>query len=154
MYLGVVTTSYAGALFTPTILKQLGWTSVHAQVMSIPIFAVATVLALTVAVISDKLHHRFGFIMAGCVLATIGYIILLNMHHVKVGVRYFALYAVISGGYIAQPVTLVWISNNMSGHYKRSVSSAVGIPVSLQVSFRGTRRCLSLFRPIQLADNS
>ncbi|KAI1629555.1 retrograde regulation protein 2 [Exophiala viscosa] len=125
MYLGVVTTSYSGALFTPTILKQLGWTSIHAQVMSIPIFAVATVFALTVAVISDRLHHRFGFIIAGCLLATMGYIILLNMHRVQVGVRYFALYAVISGGYIAQPVTLVWVNNNMSGHYKRAVASAM-----------------------------
>ncbi|KAH0844711.1 hypothetical protein FOPE_09885 [Fonsecaea pedrosoi] len=120
MYLGIVTTGYSGAFFTPTILKQLGWTSIRAQVMSIPIFVFATICALTCAVASDKLHHRFGFILGGCLIATIGYAILLNMHHVSVGVRYFALYAVIGGGYIAQPVTLVWVSNNVAGHYKRS----------------------------------
>ncbi|EXJ68281.1 uncharacterized protein A1O5_08896 [Cladophialophora psammophila CBS 110553] len=125
MYLGIVTTSYSGAFFTPTILKQLGWTSIHAQVMSIPIFIFAAFCALTCAVVSDKLRHRFGFILAGCLVATIGYAILLNMHHVSVGVRYFALYLIVGGGYIAQPITLVWLNNNVSGHYKRSVSAAM-----------------------------
>ncbi|KAK5468804.1 hypothetical protein LTR20_003150 [Exophiala xenobiotica] len=120
IYLG-----YSGALFTPTILKQLGWTSIHAQVMSIPIFVAATIFALTAAVLSDRLRHRFGFILTGCVVTTIGYVILLNMEHVAVGARYFALYLVICGGYIAQPITLVWVNNNMSGHYKRGVSSAL-----------------------------
>jgi mannose/fructose/N-acetylgalactosamine-specific phosphotransferase system component IIC len=93
--------------------------------MSIPIFAVATVCSLTTAVVSDRLRHRFGFIIGGCLLATIGYAILLNMHRVQVGVRYFALFIIVSGGYIAQPITLVWVSNNVSGHYKRAVSSAM-----------------------------
>lgn len=127
MYLGVVTTGYSGAFFTPTILKQLGWTSVRAQVMSIPIYIAAAVLAITAAVLSDRLRHRFSFIIVGCLVATIGYAILLSMRHVPVGARYFALYAITCGGYIAQPITLVFLANNVSGHYKRAVSSAMQI---------------------------
>jgi hypothetical protein len=127
MYLGIVTTSYSGAFFTPTILKQLGWTSIRAQVMSIPVFVVATVLALTAALLSDYLRHRFVFIVTGCLLATIGYAILLNMHHVTVGVRYFAVFAIVGGGYIAQPITLVWLNNNLGGHYKRGVGAALQV---------------------------
>ena len=127
MYLGIVNTGYSTSFFTPTILTQLGWTSIRAQVMSIPIFIVATVLALTTAVITDKLQHRFTAIIVGCCVATIGYAILLNMDRVPVGARYFALYAITGGGYIAQPVTIVWLSNNVSGHYKRAVSSAMQI---------------------------
>ena len=119
MYLGIVNTGYATSFFTPTILTQLGWKSIHAQVMSIPIFIVATVLALATAVVTDRLKHRFGAIIIGCCVATIGYAILLNMEHVPVGARYFALYLITGGGYIAQPVTIVWLSNNMGGHYKR-----------------------------------
>ena len=129
MYLGIVTTGYSGSFFTPTILKQLGWTSIRAQVMSIPIFIFATVCALTAAFLSDKTKHRFGFIVGGCCIATIGYSILLNMHSVKVGVRYFALFCIVGGGYIAQPITLVWMSNNVAGHYK------VGISAAMQVGF-------------------
>ena len=119
MYLGIVNTGYSTSFFTPTILTQLGWTSIRAQVMSIPIYIVATVLAITTAVITDKLKHRFGAILIGCCVATIGYAILLNMHRVPVGARYFALYLITGGGYIAQPVTIVWLSNNVGGHYKR-----------------------------------
>lgn len=129
MYLGIVTTSYSGSFFTPTILKQLGWTSIRAQVMSIPIFIFATVCALSAALLSDKLKHRYGFIVVGCLFSTIGYVILLNMHRVNVGVRYFALFTIVGGGYIAQPITLVWMSNNVAGHYK------VGISAAMQVGF-------------------
>lgn len=127
MYLGVVTTSYSGSFFTPTILRQLGWTAIRAQVMSIPIFIFATVCALTVAFLSDKIKHRFGFIVAGCLIASIGYIILLNMHSVKVGVRYFALFTIVGGAYIAQPIALVWMSNNVAGHYKTGISAAMQV---------------------------
>lgn len=127
MYMGIVQTGYAVSFFTPTITKQLGWTSIRAQVMTIPIFIVATVCALITALITDKLKHRFGFIVAGCCIATIGYAILLDMLSVPVGARYFALFLITSGGYIAQPVVLVWLSNNVSGHYKRGVSSAMQV---------------------------
>lgn len=127
MYLGIVTTGYAGSFFTPTILRQLGWTSIRAQVMSIPIFIVATVLALSAALLSDRLKHRFTFIIAGCLVATTGYSILLAMNQVAVGVRYFAVFLVVGGGYIAQPITLVWLNNNLGGHYKRGVGAALQV---------------------------
>jgi MFS family permease len=127
MYMGIVTTGYSGSFFTPTILRQLGWTAIRAQVMSIPIFITATVLALTAALLSDKIKHRFGFIIAGCMVATVGYSILLAMHEVAVGVRYFAVFLVVGGGYIAQPIVLVWLSNNLGGHYKRGVGAAIQV---------------------------
>ena len=43
------------------------------------------------------------------------------------GVKYFALFLVVPGGYITQPITLAWVSNTMSGHYKRSVAAAVQV---------------------------
>lgn len=65
--------------------------------------------------------------MAGVLVATVGYAILLAQQRVSAGVRYFALFLVVSGGYITQPVTLAWLSNNVSGHYKRSVASAMQV---------------------------
>jgi hypothetical protein len=127
MYLGIVTTGYSGSFFTPTILRQLGWTSLRAQYMSIPIFITATILALSAALLSDHLRHRFAFIITGCLVATIGYSILLAMHDVPTGVRYFAVYLIVGGGYIAQPITLVWLNNNLGGHYKRGVGAAMQV---------------------------
>jgi hypothetical protein len=116
--------------------------------MSIPIYLVATVLALGTAFLTDRLKHRFAFIMIGCCISTIGYAILLSMTHVPVGARYAALFLVTGGGefagvgwkllrlcwhsdtgYIAQPVILVWLSNNMGGHVKRGASSAIQVAI-------------------------
>ncbi|KAF1982042.1 MFS general substrate transporter [Aulographum hederae CBS 113979] len=124
MYCGVVCTSYGGALFMPSIIKEMGYTSAAAQVRTIPIFMVALVVSLIVAVATDKLRHRYGFTMLGVAIATIGYIILLSQTGLAVGVKYFALFLVASGGFITQTVALGWLANCMSGHYKRSVSSA------------------------------
>ena len=127
MYLGVNNTGYSISFFTPTILSQLGWTAVRAQVLSIPIYIVAAVTCLVSAVLTDRLRHRYGFAMLGVVIASIGYIILLAQGSVSVGARYCAIYLVMAGGYITQPITLVWLSNNMGGHYKRSISAAMQI---------------------------
>lgn len=129
MYTGVVTGNYSTAFFIPTILRQLGWTSLRAQYMSIPIYMFCVVTTLSCAQLSDRLRHRFGFIVGGCVVATIGYAILLNLHSVDVGVRYFAIFLITSGGYVAQPISVVWLNNNLSGHYKRGVGAAMQVGI-------------------------
>lgn len=127
MYFGIVNTGYATSFFTPTILKQLGWTAVRAQVMSIPVYIAATVVSLATAFASDRLHHRFAFTIAGCLVATVGYVLLLCQTSIPVGARYFAVYAITAGGYMTQPVLLGWLSNNLGGHYKQSISSGMQI---------------------------
>lgn len=129
MYFGIVNTGYATSFFTPTILHQLGWTELRAQVMSIPIFIVATVAALTTAVATDRLRHRFAFTIVGCCITTIGFLILICQTQVSVGARYFAVFAVTTGGYITQPVCIAWLNNNSGGHYKRAISSAMQIGI-------------------------
>lgn len=51
------------------------------------------------------------------------------MMSVSVGIRYFALFCIVGGGYIAQPIVLVWASNNNSGHYKVGVASAMQVGI-------------------------
>lgn len=129
MYFGVVNTGYATSFFIPTIVKQLGYTSAAAQVRSIPIYIVATIVSLATAVATDRLRHRYGFTILGAAVTAVGYVLLLCQSHVAVGVRYFAIFLVTAGCYICQPVTITWISNNMGGHYKRSVSAAMMIGI-------------------------
>lgn len=127
MYMGITSVGYSTSFFTPTILKQLGWTNVHAQVMSIPIYIVAAFFSLLTAYLSDRMRHRFGFIIFGICVCTIGLIVLMAQTNVSVAGKYTALYITMSGGYIAQPVIIVWLANNMAGHYKRSVNAAMQI---------------------------
>ncbi|OAK95178.1 MFS general substrate transporter [Phaeosphaeriaceae sp. SRC1lsM3a] len=126
-YFGIVNTGYAGSFFIPTIIKELGYTSSMAQVRSIPIFVLATITAVISAYLTDRLRHRYWFCITGLVIASVGYIMLLAQNHLSAGVKYFALFLIVPGGYITQPIVLAWMSNVVSGHYKRSVSSAMQI---------------------------
>jgi hypothetical protein len=144
IYPGIVNTGYAGSFFVPTIVKELGYTSSMAQVRSIPIFIVATVTAVIAAWVSDRIRNRYWLTMLGLVVASTGYIMLLAQNNLSAGVKYFALFLIVPGGYITQPIVLVWMSNLVSGtqhsdhvymkytdwlqgHYKRSVSSAMQV---------------------------
>ena len=144
-YFGVVNTGYAGSVgsskyhtitmallmfeqfFIPTILNQMGLTAAAAQIRTIPIYVVAAIACLTAAYSTDRLRHRYSFTIIGVGVATVGYVLLLCSQHVSVGVRYFALILIVSGGYTTQPITLTWLANNVSGHYKRAVSSAAQV---------------------------
>lgn len=127
IYLGCVNNGYSGAFFTPTILKQLGWTSTEAQLYSIPIYALSALVAVATAFLSDRLRHRYAFCVFGVFVNSAGYAILLAQKHVPVDARYVALYFTTVGGYITQPLTLVWLNNNLGGHYKRGIGAAMQI---------------------------
>ncbi|RGP67580.1 hypothetical protein FSPOR_5767 [Fusarium sporotrichioides] len=126
-YFGIVNNGYAGSFFIPTILREMGYAAERAQVLTIPVYLVAAIGCLTAAFLADRLRHRYSFTMIGVILTTVGYILLLCQQNVPTGARYFSLVVLVTGGYITQPVLLGWLSNTMSGHYKRSISSAVQI---------------------------
>ncbi|TKX21087.1 MFS transporter-like protein 123 [Elsinoe australis] len=125
MYLGVVNCSYSTSFFVPTIIQELGFTAAAAQVRSIPVYVCATAGAILTAFATDYFRHRYAFCILGILIASVGEILLLVGSRVSVGVRYFAVFAVTTGTYVTQPVTLTWMQNNMGGHYKRSISSAM-----------------------------
>ncbi|KAF7932666.1 uncharacterized protein EAE98_003965 [Botrytis deweyae] len=143
MYMGVVNTGYATSFFIPTIIQEMGYTAIGSQVRTIPIYCVATTTAfwpstlstlillhcLVIAYLTDRLQHRFAFTIAGVAVGIIGYVILLCQSHVSTGVKYMACFFITTGGYMTQPVTWAWLANNMAGHYKRSISTALQIGV-------------------------
>lgn len=77
VYLGITVSGYATALFIPSIVNSLGHSGIDSQVHSIPVWAFATVITVIVSHLTDRMQHRYGFIMSGVVFASIGYVILL-----------------------------------------------------------------------------
>lgn len=133
IYISITVSGYATALFIPSIVNSLGYDGIESQIHSIPIWAVAAAVTVIVSYLTDRMRHRYGFIMFGVVFASIGYVILLcqgpphqlgglNMH-----VRYMAVFFVTTGCYIVQPVAIVWMANNLGGHYKRAIGLAIQI---------------------------
>ncbi|KAL8676401.1 MAG: hypothetical protein Q9186_007075 [Xanthomendoza sp. 1 TL-2023] len=125
MYLGTCASNYSVAYYLPTVLNELGYRSSEAQVQTIPIYAAGFVFALAAAWSSDRLHHRFGFVILGAAINILGYGVLLAQSSVSVRVRYMSLYFVVIGLWIGSPVEIVWIAGNLGGHYKRAIGSAI-----------------------------
>ncbi len=105
----------------------MGYKATEAQIRTIPIFVVAAVICLGIAYTTDRLKHRYTFVMCGLAISAVGYSLLLGQQHLSVGVKYFALFLVVGGGLSVQPITIAWLANNVSGHYKRSVAAATQI---------------------------
>ena len=58
MYWGIVNPLYSISLFLPTIINQLGYTATTAQLLTIPIYITAAILAVVVGYMSDKATKR------------------------------------------------------------------------------------------------
>ncbi|EEH38879.1 hypothetical protein PAAG_01341 [Paracoccidioides lutzii Pb01] len=131
IYVGITVSGYATALFIPSIVNSLGYSGLQSQIQSIPVWATSAATTVIVSYFTDRLRYRYGFIMFGVMFASIGYIILICQGPLKgglpLGVRYMAVFFVTTGCYIVQPVTIVWLVNNLGGHYKRAVGLAIQV---------------------------
>jgi sugar phosphate permease len=129
VYMGVGVTGYSLVFFMPTILVEFGWKAREAQVHSIPIYAVTAFVMVLVGWLSDRVRCRYPFIMLGCAFATVGYGVLLRQEGLSREVKYGALFFASIGGYIATPMALAWLANNVSGHWKRAFSAGIQVTV-------------------------
>ncbi|RYP53002.1 hypothetical protein DL768_001940 [Monosporascus sp. mg162] len=118
IYMGVGITGYSTTFFMPTILKEFGWTAKSAQVHTIPVYAVCAVGMLAAAWASDRVRHRYGFVMVGVVISTFGYGVLLSQSaspqlsaYPSSEAKYAAVFLAALGGYISMPLALAWLSN-------------------------------------------
>ncbi len=65
---------YGISLFLPTIIKNLGYTSSHAQLLTVPIYITASILAVVVAWFSDRAGKRSLFILPLLAFMAVGFI--------------------------------------------------------------------------------
>jgi len=111
------------AYFSPTIIAELGYTSVRANLLSTPPWAAAFIFAMTIAFISDRLAHRFLFAETCILIALTGFAVLLAPG-LRTATYYGALFLIATGAYTAMPIIVCWFNTNLGGHLKRSVGSA------------------------------
>ncbi|CDS10256.1 hypothetical protein LRAMOSA02932 [Lichtheimia ramosa] len=120
IYISVLVCISSYSTFLPTIIRDMGVSSLKAQLLTIPPYIVACCCLFAVAWYSDHIQQR-GFPAALCFLVTIiGYVFLLVGEHLAL--RYCGAIFVASGVYSAIPVVLSWNNNNNFGHTKRGVS--------------------------------
>jgi cyanate permease len=128
---------YTLSLFLPSIIKALGYTAAQAQLLTVPPYAIAFVVTVTFAVLSERFEKRAPFIIAGSSLAIIGYIILMSDH--RPGVSYVGTIFAAAGIYPAVALTLAWPANNVSGQTKRAVAGGMQISIGNLGAVLGTQ---------------
>lgn len=111
------------SVFMPTILSTgLGYDPTKSQLMSVPPYVAACLLAIAIAYISDKTRQRGIYTAIFGVIALIGFAIL--RFHTEANIKYMALFFVTVGAFPGGPAFLAWAMNNSAGPAVRAVSSA------------------------------
>ncbi|PKY05456.1 MFS general substrate transporter [Aspergillus campestris IBT 28561] len=130
MFWGITCPLYGISYFLPSIIKDLGYTSSTAQLLTVPIYIVAAVIAVAAAWLSDRRRERSPFVFFFMALVAIGFVIVLASTNRGVpGVVYFGVFVAVAGIYAAFPGNVAWISVNLAGDYKRAAGMALHIGV-------------------------
>ncbi|KAJ7662061.1 MFS general substrate transporter [Mycena polygramma] len=127
---GVATISY----FLPTLIKNLGFTAINAQGLTVAPYVVGWCMVVLQAWHSDRTRDRGYHIMLSCGISLIGYIILATAVQKSVGAAYFAMFLVIGGLYSLFPLVMSWAANAFSPTSKRGVGTAFIVSISNCVS--------------------
>ena len=128
---------YTLSLFLPTIITELGYTAAQAQLLTIPPYAIATGLTITVAVLSERYRLRAPFILSTSSLAVIGYIVLLTSP--SAGASYVGTILAAAGIYPSCAIVLAWPANNVSPQTKRATANAMQISIGNLGAVLGTQ---------------
>lgn len=136
---------YILSLFLPSIITALGYTSAAAQLLTIPPYALACLLTIVTALLSQRLKRRAPFIIAHALLGCVGYAVLLSSTNPtrNPGQSYAGTFLAAAGIYPATALVLAWPAGNVSGQTKRAVSNALQISIGNLGAVLGTQ----LYRP-------
>lgn len=131
----------------------MGYESTTAQLFTVPPNMAAFCTVLITAYLSDRVGNRGYFIIGGCVLGIVGYVMMLVAK--TNAVRYAGTFLVAIGVFQGSPMLMVsslhnslmrtvlmrsqgWASNNLAPHYVRAVGIGVVISIANCSAFIGT----------------
>ncbi|KAF2755209.1 MFS general substrate transporter [Pseudovirgaria hyperparasitica] len=136
---------YTLSLFLPSIITALGYTAATAQLLTVPPYALATILTLLLAILSERLQTRAVFIICTSSLGALGYILLLanpDPRH-RPALSYAGTFLAAAGIYPSVALGLSWPALNVSGQTKRATATAMQISIGNLGAVLGTQ----LYRP-------
>jgi hypothetical protein len=137
-YFGILAGLYSFGLFLPTIIVELGYTANEAQLWSVIPYAVASVITVVIAIVSDRLKLRGVIMLFVLIPAIIGYAVIANISVQHPKVKYGMTFLMATGMYASVPCVLVWNSNNSAGHYKRATTTALQLMIANSGGFVAT----------------
>ncbi|KAH6877073.1 major facilitator superfamily domain-containing protein [Thelonectria olida] len=116
------------ATFLPTIMVGLGYTSLQANYLSIPVYVFACLVLCFIAWLSDKLNKRGLVVMLVPIPVLIGYAIVVGSANHGAGL--FAMFLIAAGVYPYNTLVVTWVTNNLQNEHVRSI----GIPLLISIA--------------------
>jgi MFS family permease len=127
---GTTVMLYGYSVFLPTIIRAMGYSGIHTQLLTIPCYVTGAVVYCGVAYFSDKLATRGMFAVGGCILSGIGYAVIMATSDLGAGAQYAGTVIVAAGCYVAVGIGLTWMPNNLPSHYKRATGQGLHFTIA------------------------
>ncbi|KAJ1323040.1 MFS transporter ACS family allantoate permease [Microdochium nivale] len=120
---------YGYSTFLPTIIRglQSGWSNAQVQALTIPCYALGAVTYLVVAWLSDRTQRRAVFVVAGGIVCTAGYAVLVSP--APSNVKYFGCFLAAMGLYVVVGIPLAWLPSNNPRYGKRTVATGLQLTI-------------------------
>ncbi|KIX92767.1 uncharacterized protein Z520_11430 [Fonsecaea multimorphosa CBS 102226] len=124
-------------VFLPIILKEMGFTAIHAQGLSAPPYFFSFLLTIASTYIADRTLQRGYTIMACSLMSAVGYTIQAATH--QTAARYFGVFLCAGGLFPTIANILPWVLNNQGSDDRRGVSFVLLCIVGQAGPLVGTR---------------
>ncbi|KXT16700.1 hypothetical protein AC579_5227 [Pseudocercospora musae] len=116
---------YAFTFFAPTIIKELGFKTWKAQLMTVPVYMVACIGTLVIAYYADKQHRRWPFVAFPYTLSACAFIAMLAIPHPRYpGLTYGFLFCIPLGLSSGVNALIAWVGNNLAPSWRRAIGMA------------------------------
>lgn len=111
----------------PQIIKNMGFTSTNAQLLTAPPYILGAIVSYVSALFADRIRWRMPFVVGPLAIIITAFAVLYSkandIQH-NIGPSYFAIFLACVGLYPLNPATSTWTLNNLAGPAKRAMGIA------------------------------
>ncbi|KAJ3078839.1 hypothetical protein HK102_004205 [Quaeritorhiza haematococci] len=125
LYIGIATPLYGISFFLPTIIRNLGFSNLNAQLLSSPPYIVACLTTVILSFSSDRFRDRSLHIIITLCFSAASFLVL--AFNRSTGTLYAFAILVAVGVFPAVPISLTWLANNMVGSTRGATATAMMI---------------------------
>ncbi|KAJ5462522.1 hypothetical protein N7475_007466 [Penicillium sp. IBT 31633x] len=110
---------YGFSTFLPTILGGMGYDSLMSNVLTVPVYVWAAIVAIAISFWSDRKSSFALYIFLANIFGLVGYIILLAVRNTAV--EYFATFLIGITTYTSVSLNIAWLNVNIAPQYRRAL---------------------------------
>ncbi|OAL01467.1 MFS general substrate transporter [Phaeosphaeriaceae sp. SRC1lsM3a] len=110
-------------VFLPTILREMGFSSINAQGLTAPPFFLSFLTVIGTTYVADRTQQRGITISILTAIGGTGYVILAASH--SVGAKYFGVFLAAAGIFPAIGNILPWVTNNQGSDTRRGAGIVI-----------------------------